>query len=98
MYCWPESATVKVSLSGHEKVETYVTNMGVNDKSTPVDLKHNFVLLPLVYNKVTLSRDLMEMDAPMTNGTTPIIGQFFSKFIDYNKLALSDVKKTYPDT
>ena len=42
--------------------------MGVHIRSTPVNLKHKFVLVPLVYNKVTLSRDLMEMSAIRDNG------------------------------
>ena len=40
----------------------------------------------------------MEMNAIKDDGTTPVLGQSFSKFLDYNQLVLDDVKTTYPDT
>ena len=55
-------------LSINKKVKSYIAEMGVHIRSTPVNLKHKFVLVPLVYNKVTLSRDLMEMSAIRDNG------------------------------
>ena len=63
-----------------------------------MDLKHKFVLVPLVYNKVTCDRDFLEMDLLRANGTNPVMGQSFPKFIDYNNLVLADVKKSYPDS
>ena len=68
----------------NKQIETYVAKMGVQIRSTPVNLKHKFVLVPLVYNKVTRDRDFLEMDLLRANGTNPVIGQSFSKFIDYN--------------
>ena len=68
--------------------------MGVQIRSKPVDLKHKFVLVPLVYNKATCDRDFMEIKMSRANGTNPVVGQSFSKFIDYNNLVLSDVKET----
>ena len=38
------------------------------------------------------------MSAIRENGTTTVHGQSFTKFIDYNKLSLDDIKTTYPDT
>ena len=32
------------------------------------------------------------------NGTNPVLGQSFSKFIDYNNIVMSDVKDTYPSS
>ena len=32
------------------------------------------------------------------NGVNPVLGQSFSKFIDYNKLVMSDVKDSYPSS
>ena len=72
--------------------------MGVQIRSTPVDLKHKFVLVPLVYNKVTRDRDFLEMDLLRANGTNPVMGQSFPKFIDYNNLVLADVEKSYPNS
>ena len=52
--------------------------------------------MPLVYNKVTRDRDFLETDMARVNGINPVIGQSFSKFINYNNLVLADVKKTCP--
>ena len=68
----------------NKKVETFVAKMGVQIRSTPVNLKHKFVLVPLVYNKVTRDSDFLEMDLLRASGTNLVIGQSFSKFIDYN--------------
>ena len=60
-----------------------------------MDLKHKLVLVPLVYNKATCEQDFMEMEMARATGTTPVIGQSFSKFLDYNSIVMSEVKKTY---
>ena len=82
----------------NKKVETFEVNLEGQIRSTPVNLKHKFILVHLVYNKATLDRDIREMDVLRDCGTNPVIGQSFSKFIDYNNLVLTDVKKTYTDT
>ena len=73
-----------------------VEAMGVQIRSRPVDLKHKFVLVPLVYNKSTCDRDFMDIEMARVNGFNPVLGQSFSKFMDYNKLVIEDVKKAYP--
>ena len=80
----------------NKQVKTFVAAMGVQIRSKPVNLKHKFILVPLVYNKATCDRDFVEIEMARANGTNPVLGQSFSKFIDYNNLILSDVKKTYP--
>ena len=80
----------------NKQVETFVAAMGVQIRSKPVNLKHKFILVPLVYNKATCDRDFLETDMARANGINPVVGQSFPKFIDYNNLVLSDVKKTYP--
>ena len=37
----------------NKQVKIFVDRMGVQIRSTSVDLKHKFVLVPLVYNKAT---------------------------------------------
>ena len=38
----------------------------------------------------------MEMDRAERN--TPVVGQSFSKFIGYNNIVMTDVKKSYPSS
>ena len=82
----------------NKQVEDVVVNLGVQIRSTSVDLRHKFVLVPLVYNKATCDRDFMEMEMDRAAGNTPVVGQSFSKFIDYNNIVISDVKKSYPSS
>ena len=63
-----------------------------------MDLKHKFVLVPLVYNKYTCDLDFIEMEMDRAERNTPVVGQSFSKFIDYNNLVMTDVKKSYPSS
>ena len=76
-------------LSGGSVPEFYKINkqvMGVQIRSKSVNLKHKFVLVPLVYNKATC--DLVEIEMARANGINPVLGQSFFKFIDYNNLVL----------
>ena len=63
-----------------------------------MDLSHKFVLVPLVYNKDTCDRDFIELEMDRAEGNTPVVGQSFSKFMDYNNKVLADVKKSYPSS
>ena len=72
--------------------------MEVHIRSTPVNLKHRFIPVQLVYNKMTLKRKLMGSNTHKEGGNTPVIGQSFTKFLDCNSLVLDDVKNSYPDT
>ena len=76
--------------------ERVVTDLDVKIRNTDVKLDHKFVLVPLVYNKETCHRDFLEMEKDRAIGNTPVIGQSFSKFMDYNELVDKDVKKSYP--
>ena len=82
----------------NKETETFVVNMPVKIRSKPVNLKHKFVLVPLIYNKVTRDRDFKETELIRAKGFNPILGQSFSQFIDYNNLVLADVKKSYPNS
>ena len=74
--------SVTVLYKINKQVETVVAKLGVQIRSTSVDLKHKFVLVPLVYNKDTCDRDFIEMEMDRAEGKTPVVGQSFSKFID----------------
>ena len=70
--------------------------MEVVIRSKSVDLKHKFVLVPLAYNKDTCHRDQTEMNVERGMDQQPIVGQSFSKFMEYNNLVNDDVKEFYP--
>ena len=72
--------------------------MEVHIRSTPINVKHRFIPVQLVYNKMTLKKELMGSNTHKEDRNTPVLGQSFTKFLDYNSLVLDDVKKTYPDT
>ena len=57
-----------------KKVEAYIVDMEVHIRGTLVNLKHRFVPVQLVYNKVALKKDLMEMNALKDDGNTPVLG------------------------
>ena len=61
-----------------KKVEAYIAEMEVHIRGTLVNLKHRFVPLQLVYNKVALKKGLMEMNTLKEDGNTPVLGQSFS--------------------
>ena len=73
-----------------------VEKMTVQIRNTPVDLKHNFVLVPLAYNKETCDWDQIELDVSRKAGKTPCVGQSLNKFIDYNNLVNLEVSLAYP--
>ena len=79
-------------------VKDVVVNLGVQIRSTSMDLSHKFVLMPLVYNRDNCDRDFIELEADRVEGKTPVVGQSSSKFMDYNDTVLTDMKKSYPSS
>ena len=90
------SVTDLYNLNKH--VGSVVETVGVHIRSRPVDLRHKFVLVPLVYNKLTCDRDFGDQEMASANGFNPVLGQSLSKFKEYNKLALEDEKNAYPNS
>ena len=79
-------------------VEDVEVNLGVQIRNTSVNLSHKFVLVPLVYNKETCDQDFIELQTDRAEGNTPVVGQSFSKLMDYNDKVMIDVKNTYPNS
>ena len=42
--------------------------------------------------------DFLELEKDRAIGNTPVVGQSFSKFMEYNDLVAKDVKKSYPES
>ena len=57
--------------------EVVVTHMEVQIKNTIVKLKHNFMLVPLVYNKETCDWDFFELEKDRAVGNISVVGQSF---------------------
>ena len=55
--------------------KVYVEALPVQIRSTPVDLKHKFVFVPLLYNKEACDKDKANMDVSRKAGKTPCVGQ-----------------------
>ena len=90
------SVTELYHLNKH--VGSVVETMGVQIRSRPVDLMHKFMFVPLVYNKLTCDRDFRDQERTRENAFNPVLGKSFSKFMEYNKLAMEDVKTAYPNS
>ena len=69
-------------LWGGSVIELYHLNKHVGSvvqiRSRPVDLRHKFVLVPLVYNRLTCDRDFRDQEMTRENGFNPVLGQSFS--------------------
>ena len=73
-------------------------HMGVQIRNTSMNLKHKFVLVPLVYNKETCDRDFLELEKDRAAGNIPVVGQSFPKFMLYKDNVTKDVRKSYPES
>ena len=82
----------------NKHVRSGVENVGVQIRSRTVDMRHKFVLVPLVYNKFTCDRDFKDQDMARDRGFNPVLGQSFSKFMAYNKLVMEDAKSAYSNS
>ena len=64
--CWHKIPTVRGSVRElyniNKVTKDFVGRMGVQIRNKSVDLKHKFVLVPLVYNKDTCDLDFIEME------------------------------------
>ena len=56
------------------------------------------MLVPLAYNRETCDRDYLELQGDRKAGNTPVVGQSFHKFINYNDLVMIEMKKAYPNS
>ena len=75
-----------------------MTGLKVRIRNTEVDVRHKFVLVPLIYNKETCSRDFQEMEKERLAGNSPVAGQSFESFMAYNARVNNLVKKSYPNS
>ena len=75
---------VKDLLAKNEVIESHVTQMEVKIRHVSVDLKHQFILVPLVFTRDTCDLEIQVMDKVLNDtGSLPVIGQAFPKFLDY---------------
>ena len=54
------------------------------------------MLVLKVYNKDACDRDFIDIEMDRDKGNTPVVGQFFSKFMDYNDTVMTDVRRVTP--
>ena len=80
----------------NKETEKFVVEMPVKIRGKPVNLGHKFILVPLIYNKVTRDRDLKATELSGNAGINLVPGQSFFQFLDYNNLVRLDLEKSYP--
>ena len=62
-------------LAKNALIESHVTNMKVKIRHTDVDLRHQFVYVPLVYTRDTMDLDFQEMNREeRATGNLPVSG------------------------
>ena len=80
-------------------IENHVSNMEVRIRHTSVDLKHQFIPVPLVYTRDTCDLDFQEMDkVERATGSLPVAGQSFTNFLDYNSRVRDLVRDAFPNS
>ena len=82
----------------NKSMESFVTSLKVKIRNAEVDVRHKFVLVPLVYNKETCSCDFQEMEKERFVGNSPVAGHSLDNFLAYNALVNKHVKKSYPQS
>jgi hypothetical protein len=64
--------SVEDLLAKNALIESHVINLDVKIRNTDVDLRHQFVYVPLVYSRETMDLDFQEMDrGGRSGGTSP---------------------------
>ena len=62
-------------LAENASIESYKTNLDVKIRNTDVDLRHQFVYVPLVYSRETMDLDFQEMvREEQVRGNLPMAG------------------------
>ena len=84
-------------LAKNEVIESHVTQMEVKIRHVSVDLKHQYIPVPLAYTRDTCDLDLQDMNkVKKETGSLPVAGQSFTKFLDYNSRVMNLVKDNFP--
>ena len=80
-------------------IENHVSKMEVKIRHTSVDLRHQFIPVPLVYTRDTCDLDFQEMDkVERATRSLPVAGQSFTNFLDYNSRVRDLVKDAFPNS
>ena len=86
-------------LAKNALVESYVANMEVKIRHTKVDLRHQFVYVPLVFTRDTMDLDFQEMNKEeQVKGNLPVAGNSFNNFLDYNSRVSDLVMQIFPNS
>ena len=74
--------SVEDLLAENASIESNVTNLDVKIRNTDVDLRHQFVYVPLVYSRETMDLDFQEMvREEQVRGNLPVAGLSFNNFL-----------------
>jgi len=88
---------VKDLLAKNEIIENHVAQMDVKIRHVSVDLKHQFIPVPLAYTRDTCDLEIQDMNKVLKEtGSLPVAGQSFPKFLDYTSRVMNLVKDKFP--
>ena len=86
-------------LAKNALIENHVTNMRVKIRHTDVDLRHQFVYVPLVYTRDTMDLDFQEMNREeRATGNLPVSGHSFNNLLVYNSRVSDLVMQSFPNS
>ena len=86
-------------LAKNALIESHVTNMKVKIRHTDVDLRHQFVYVPLVYTRDTMDLDFQEMNREeRATGNLPVSGYSFNNLLVYNSRVSDLVMQSFPNS
>ena len=89
--------SVEDLLTKNEIIENHVAQMEVKIRHVSVELKHQYIPVPLAYTRDTCDLDLQDMNkVKKDTGSHPVAGQSFTKFLDYNSRVMNLVKDNFP--
>ena len=80
-------------------IEKHVAKMEVKIRHTSVDLRHQFIYVPLVYTRDTMDLDFQEMGREERDtGNLPVSGHSFNNVMAYNSRVCELVTETFPSS
>ena len=95
----PIRGSVEDLLEKNALIKNHVSKMEVKIRHTSVDLRHQFIPVPLVYIRDTCDLDFQEMNrVERDTGSLPVAGQSFNNFLDYNSRVRDLVRDAFPNS
>ena len=91
--------SVEDLLAKNATIEKHVAKMEVKIRHTSVNLRHQFIYVPLAYTRDTMILDFQEMGREERDtGNLPVSGHSFNNFMAYNSRVCELVTETFQNS